>query len=82
MDALSQLLQITAFGRPLFAGSFFKIKYRKQTTATLEDDLKRLKNKYPELLVYKADTGYTIFGGTFSSKSNLLYEIKLVVGRR
>lgn len=80
-NPLTLLMQIRSFGRPVSAGQHYRIKYRKLNTPELAADLERLKTRYPELLVYKASTGYILFGGTFSTSSNFMHEIGLVMGR-
>lgn len=82
MNPLQQLLKIPAFGRQIFQGSNYMIKLRKKITPELDSKLLILKNKYPELLVYKTQKQTVIFGGTFSSTSNFMYEVKLMAGLR
>lgn len=80
MSPLSQLLKIPAFGRQIFQGNSYMIKLRKNLTPELDGKLTILKNKYPELQVHKTQKQTVIFGGTFSSTSNFMYEVKLMAG--
>lgn len=80
MNALEQLLKIPAFGRQIFQGNNYMIKLRKNISPELDGKLVLLKRKYPELLVHKTLKQTVIFGGTFSTTSNFMYEVKLMAG--
>jgi hypothetical protein len=77
---LRSLNQIPAYGRVLYAGNHYSIKYRKKTTTELSDNLLKLKAKHPELLIYPASTGNTIFGGTFNKLCSFLEDKRDIVG--
>lgn len=82
MTALEQLMKIPAFGKQIFQGNNYMIKLRKNISPELDTKLVLLKRKYPELLVHKTLKQTVIFGGTFSSASNFMYEVKLMAGLR
>lgn len=82
MTPLEQLLKIPAFGKQIFRGQHYMIKFRKDNSPELDLRLTQLKARYPELLVYKTQKQTIIFGGTFSSRSNFMYEVKLMAGLR
>lgn len=83
MSALDTLLRIPVFGRQVFQGQFFSVKYRMIISPELTQKLTALKAKYPELQVHTSEAKHSvIFGGTFSTKSNFMYEVSLLRGRR
>lgn len=69
-NELQTLNKIPAYGRCLYNGQHFSIKYAMTATDKLVEALEKLKVKHPELVIYKAKTTKrVIFGGTFHSNS-------------
>lgn len=85
MSPLDQLLEIPAFGKQVFQGAHFKIKYRRKISAAVDTKLSILKTRYPELLIHRSEVKKSvIFGGTFPQHSNFISEMKFLfsIGRR
>lgn len=74
MDALTTLLKIPAFGRQLFNGSYYSVKFR--VPEAHKENIVKLGRKYPEMKMYHATTGFIIFGGTFPQRSEFMNDCK------
>ena len=83
MSPSAALLLIKTFGRPVYQGSYLQVKYRLSCTKELREKLEALQKKYPkELHIHRTLKEKLIFGGTFSTSSNILYELQLVMSRK
>ena len=78
MSALEKLNQISGYGKRKHTGSHFQIKFR--TTADKMPKIVELKKKYPEMLVHKTLKEAIIFGGTFPSQSQFLFDVQCLIG--
>lgn len=77
---LEELNKISSYGKQLFNGQHYKYKQRRKKTPELLTKLDMLKRRYPELLVYHTlTTDAVIFGGTFSTHSNFMFEMKFIM---
>lgn len=77
---LETLNRINSYGKQLFNGQHFSYKQRRKKTADVLAKLDILKLRYPELLVYHTlTTDAVIFGGTFSTHSNFMFEMKFIL---
>ena len=80
MNTLDILKKIPAFGRHLYNGQHYSIKYCMNATQSLLDKLDQLKAKHPELHIYKAKTGRVLFGGTFHVNSSFAQDKQRLLG--
>jgi hypothetical protein len=77
---LETLNKIESFGKPVYNGQHFSYKQRRKVTPDVTAKLNILKTRYPELIVYHTQTtGAVIFGGTFSTHSNFMFEMKFIM---
>lgn len=81
MEALTKLNKIPEYGRVLYNGGHFSIKYRLRVGNVLKIALDMLKKKYPELIIYNTREGFVIFGGTFSKQSSFLSDKEALIGK-
>lgn len=81
MDAFQSLLKISGFGRQIYQGQSYSVKFRVVDEGRRSEHLNALKVRYPELLIHKTQKNSIIFGGTFARSSNFMYEVKLMMGQ-
>lgn len=75
---LQKLFSIPGYGKRNFAGGHFNIKFR--VPKSKREQVDRIKAKHPNTIVHVAQTTeYIIFGGTYSSTSSFLYDIKTIL---
>jgi hypothetical protein len=80
MNTLETLKKIPAFGRHLYNGQHYSIKYCMNATDALLTKLNELKQRHPELIIYKAKTGRVLFGGTFNVNSTFAQDKQRLLG--
>lgn len=84
-SSLDLLLEIPAFGKQVFQGAHFRVKYRRKISSAIDMKLSILKTRYPELLIHRSEIKKSvIFGGTFPQQSQFIHEMKFLfsIGRR
>lgn len=75
---LQKLFSIRGFGKRNFAGGHFSIKFR--VPKDKREQVGRIKQKHPNTLVHYAETtDFVIFGGTYSSTGNFIYDVKTIL---
>jgi len=75
---LQSLFNIKGFGKRNFAGSHFSIKFR--VPKEKSEQVSRIKAKHPNTVVHVAETTeYILFGGTYSSTSSFIHDIKTIL---
>lgn len=78
---LQTLNKIPAYGRCLYNGQHYSIKYAVNATEDILDKLQKLKSKHPELVIYKAKTTKRVlFGGTFSVSGTFATDKQTIMG--
>lgn len=74
MEPLDQLLKIPNFGKQIFNGAHYSVKFR--VPADQKEAVQNLARRHPQMLVHYAKTGFVIFGGTFSRTSEFMNDCK------
>jgi hypothetical protein len=76
---LEKLRLIPAYGKAVYAGNSYSIKFCNKATERVRQAVLELNKKYPELIVYFAKTGKVIYGGQFPSNSNFFSDWTRIV---
>lgn len=77
---LDILNEIPGYGKRTFMGGHFRVKFRCAKTSEAFKALNELRKRYPEMAIHFTKDEKIIFGGTFSSQSQFLFDVQRLTG--